>query len=314
MHEPSHVNSSSAAPIRIVGAPMDLGAARRGVDMGPFAVRYAELRERLADLGHPVEDAGNVPVPFREDAERGAQRGARYLGAITDVCRDLAVRTRDAVEAGARPLVLGGDHAIAAGSVAGAAAALRARGQSLGLIWLDAHADCNTPASSKSGNVHGMPVAHLLGHGDRALAHVGGAAPAVHARHVVLVGVRDVDRPEREHLAKWGVRAFTMRDLDERGVRAVMQEAIAIASDGTSGLWVSCDVDWLDPADAPGVGTPVAGGATYREAHLAMEMLADTGRVVGLDLVEVNPVLDHRNRTAELAVGLALSCFGQRIL
>jgi arginase len=305
--------TASHAPIRIIGAPMDLGASRRGVDMGPYAVRYAELRERLAALGVPVEDVGNVTVPFPEDAARGAQRGARYLGAITDVCRDLAQRTQAAVADGTRPLVLGGDHAIAAGSVAGAAAALRARGEALGLLWLDAHGDCNTPASSKSGNVHGMPVAHLLGHGDRALAHVGGASPALQARHVVLVGVRDLDRPEREHLAKWGVRVFTMRDLDERGVRAVMQEAIALLTHETGGVWVSCDLDWLDPADAPGVGTPVPGGATYREAHLAMEMLADTGRVVGLDLVEVNPVLDHRNRTAELAVGLALSCFGQRI-
>jgi arginase len=300
--------------IRIIGAPMDLGASRRGVDMGPFAVRYADLRERLAAIGHTVEDAGNVTVPFREDAERGAQRGARYLGAITDVCRDLAVRTEAAVREGAKPLVLGGDHAIAAGSVAGAAAALRSRGQSLGLIWLDAHGDCNTPASSRSGNVHGMPVAHLLGHGDRALAHVGGASPALDPASIALVGIRDLDGPEREHLQKWGVRTFTMREIDERGVRAVMEDAIAVTTRNTGGTWISCDLDWLDPDDAPGVGTPVAGGATYREAHLAMEMLADTGRVVGMDVVEVNPVLDVQNRTAEIAVELILSGFGKKIL
>lgn len=308
------MSSETRSTIRIIGAPMDLGASRRGVDMGPYAVRYADLRERLAALGHVVEDVGNVPVPFREDAERGAQRGARYLGAITDVCRDIATRTRDAVEAGARPLVLGGDHAIAAGSVAGAAAAYKAKQQAIGMLWLDAHGDANTPASSRSGNVHGMPVAHLLGHGDRALAHVAGHGPSLSAKHVALVGIRDLDGPEREHLRHWGVRVFTMREIDERGVKAVMEEAIAITTHGTAGTWVSCDLDWLDPADAPGVGTPVPGGATYREAHLAMEMLADTGRVLGLDCVEVNPVLDHRNRTAELAVGLILSAFGQRIL
>lgn len=306
--------ADSNSTIRIIGAPMDLGTSRRGVDMGPFAVRYADLRERLAALGHAVEDVGNVAVPFREDAERGAQRGARYLGAITDVCRDIASRTRAAVEGGARPLVLGGDHAIAAGSVAGAAAAYRARQQAIGLLWLDAHGDANTPASSRSGNVHGMPVAHLLGHGDRALAHVAGPGASLSPAHVALVGVRDLDAPERDHLRDWGVRVFTMREIDERGVKAVMEEAIAITTRGTAGTWVSCDLDWLDPADAPGVGTPVPGGATYREAHLAMEMLADTGRVLGLDCVEVNPVLDHRNRTAELAVGLILSAFGQRIL
>jgi arginase len=184
----------------------------------------------------------------------------------------------------------------------------------MGLIWLDAHGDCNTPASSRSGNVHGMPIAHLLGHGDRALASVGGASPALHPSKIALVGIRDLDAPEREHLTKWGVRTFTMREIDERGVRSVMEEAIAITTGGTGGTWVSCDLDWLDPADAPGVGTPVPGGATYREAHLAMEMLADTGGVVGMDVVEVNPVLDVQNRTAELAVGLILSGFGKKIL
>jgi arginase len=300
--------------IRIIGVPMDLGASRRGVDMGPFAVRYAYLRDRLIALGHEVEDIGNIAVPFREDAEKGAQRGARYVGAITDVCREVAARTRQAAELGRLSLVLGGDHALSGGSVAGAAAALQAKGQSLGLIWLDAHGDLNTPASSRSGNVHGMPLAHLLGHGDKDMAAVAGVKPAVLPKNVALVGVRDLDEAEKEHAKAWGVRVFTMREVDERGVKAVMEEAIAIASDGTSGIWCSCDLDWLDPSDAPGVGTPVPGGATYREAHLAMEMLADTGKLVGMDCVEVNPVLDHRNHTAEIAVAIILSTFGMRIL
>ncbi len=282
--------------------------------MGPYAVRYADLRDRLQALGHDVHDTGNVAVPFREDAERGAQRGARYLGAIADVCREVATRTREAVAGGAAPLVLGGDHALSAGSVAGAAAAMAARGQSLGLIWMDAHGDLNTPASSRSGNVHGMPLAHLLGHGDAAMAGLAGTVPAVRPEHVALIGVRDLDAAEREHIRAWGIRTYTMREVDERGVKAVMEEAIAIASRGTAGLWCSLDLDWLDPAEAPGVGTPVPGGATYREAHLAMEMLADSQRLVGMDCVEVNPVLDHRNRTAEVAVSFILSSFGQRIL
>lgn len=293
---------------------MDLGASRRGVDMGPYAVRYTDLRERLELLGHSVDDLGNVAVPFREDAEKGAQRGARYLGAITSVCRDVAGLTRTALEQGRFPILLGGDHSLAAGSVAGAAAYHAARNERVGLIWIDAHADLNTPASSRSGNVHGMPLAHLLGHGDSALTAVGGIKPAVRASNVAIVGLRDADESEREHIAKWKVRALTMRAIDERGVRSVMDEAIAIASDGTAAIWVSLDLDCLTPEAAPGVGTPVPGGMTYREAHLAMEMLADTGHVIGIDLVEVNPVLDQYNRTAGVASDLLLSALGKRIL
>jgi arginase len=300
--------------IRIIGVPMDLGASRRGVDMGPFAVRYTDLRERLERIGHTVQDAGNVTVPFREDAERGAQRGARYLGAITGVCTHVARETRAALESGSVPLLLGGDHSLASGSIAGAAAHHAARNQQLGVIWLDAHGDLNTPGSSRSGNVHGMPLAHLLGHGDHALAAVGGLTPAVRPEHVALVGTRDLDTPEREHAREWNLRVLTMRAIDERGVRNVMEEAIGVASTGTAGIWASFDMDCLTPEDAPGVGTAVPGGVTYREAHLAMEMLADTGKLVGLDLVEVNPVLDERNRTAEVAAELVLSALGKRIL
>jgi arginase len=300
--------------IRIIGVPMDLGTSRRGVDMGPFAVRYADLRERLEQIGHSVEDGGNVPVQFREDAEHGAQRGAKYLGAITDVCREVATRTRDALTSGRTPLVLGGDHSLAAGSIAGAAAHLAASGKKLGVIWVDAHADMNTPGSSRTGNVHGMPLAHLMGHGDHDLAAVAGVNPAVRAEHVALVGIRDLDEAEREHITAWKVHAFSMRELDERGVRSVMTDAIERVSRGTDGIWVSFDMDVVDSSLAPGVGTAAPGGMTFREAHLAMELLADTGRIVGMDLVEVNPVLDVQNKTAELGTQLVLSAFGKRIL
>ena len=293
---------------------MDLGASRRGVDMGPFAVRYTDLREKLERIGHTVEDLGNVAVPFREDAERGAQRGARYLGAITSVCREVSVLTRSAMEESCFPMLLGGDHSLAAGSIAGAAAFHAARGERIGVIWIDAHSDLNTPGSSKSGNVHGMPLAHLLGHGDGALANVAGVKPAVRAENVAIVGLRDADDAEREHIAKWKIRALTMRSIDERGIRSVMDEAIEVASNGTAGIWVSFDLDCLDPEAAPGVGTPVPGGMTYREAHLAMEKLADTGKVIGIDLVEVNPVMDEYNRTAGVGTDLLLSAVGKQIL
>ncbi len=298
----------------LIGVPMDLGASRRGVDMGPSAVRYTDLRDKLEKLGHRVEDTGNVAVPFREDAAKGAQRGARYLGSITDVCVEVAARTRAALEAGQVPVVLGGDHALAAGSIAGAAAHLARQGERLGVIWVDAHGDLNTPASSRSGNVHGMPLAALLGNGDKAMSTIAGEQPALKSSDVALVGLRDLDGPERTHIRKWGLSAFTMRALDERGVRMVMEEAIGVAARGTAGIWLSFDMDVIDPSEAPGVGTAVPGGMTYREAHLAMEMLADTGKLVGLDLVEVNPVLDERNRTAEIACELILSALGKHIL
>lgn len=300
--------------IRVLGVPMDLGTERRGVDMGPRAVRYANVRERLQQLGHVVEDSGNISVPFREDAVHGTNATLRYLDAITSVCRTVAAQTRAALQAGRTPLVLGGDHSLAAGSIAGAAAHFASTGGRLGVLWIDAHADINTPESSASGNVHGMPLAHLLGRGDSALASVAGVPPAIRPADTALVGLRDVDPPERRHIAEWGVSAFTMRAIDERGVRAVMAEAIAAVSRDTTAIWASFDVDVVDPTAAPGVGTAVPGGMTYREAHLAMELLADTGRLAGMDMVEVNPVLDAHNRTAEVAAQLILSAFGKRIL
>ncbi|MBX3131954.1 MAG: arginase [Gemmatimonadaceae bacterium] len=300
--------------VRIIGVPMDLGASRRGVDMGPSAVRYTDLRDRLAKLGHDVDDIGNVSVPLREDAARGAQRGARYLGAITDVCSEVATRTEEALRAGRLPVVLGGDHALSAGSIAGASRFLKSKGQHLGALWIDAHGDLNTPGTSKSGNVHGMPLAALLGHGDAAMVGIAGAEGALRSTDLALVGLRDLDAAERSHIKKWKLSAFTMRSLDERGVRTVLEQAIAVATRDTAGIWVSFDMDVIDPEEAPGVGTAVPGGMTYREAHLAMEMLADTGKLVGLDMVEVNPVLDERNRTAEIACELICSALGKRIL
>jgi arginase len=297
--------------VRIIGVPLDLGASRRGVDMGPSALRIARLVERLEAIDYTVEDSGNLIVSQRE--QLGAS-GLDALTAITDVSRELAGATAQAVRAGAIPLVLGGDHSLAMGSVAGVSTALAERGESLGLIWLDAHGDINTPETSASGNVHGMPVAHLLGLGDPRLAGIATPSPAVRPEHLVMVGIRDLDPPEQKHIGRLGITAFTMRDIDERGLKSVMSEAIAIAGHGTGGIHVSCDPDWIDPMDAPGVGTPVRGGATYREGHLALEMVADSGRLVAMDLVEINPVLDERNRTAAMAVDLIVSAFGKRIL
>jgi arginase len=297
--------------VHIMGVPMDLGASRRGVDMGPSAMRLAGVAERLRLLGHAVDDHGNVRVPDRTSLTGS---GREFLPAIAQVCEELAAFTASAVRNGATPLVLGGDHSLGAGSVAGVATALAEQGQALGLIWLDAHGDLHTPDTSASGNVHGMPVAHLLGLGDPRLAGLAKPGPAVRPEHMVFVGLRDLDPPEQAFIRESGVRAFTMRDIDERGLRAVMSDAIEIATRGTGGLHVSCDADWIDPAEAPGVGTPVRGGATLREAHLAMEIIADSDAMLAMDLVEINPILDRHNHTAELAVDLLASAFGRRIL
>ncbi len=299
--------------IRLIGVPLDLGASRRGVDMGPSALRIAGITQMLQGLQCTVHDIGNVPVPQRETL--GDDNSAAHeLKSITEVCRALAIRTADAIRDGEFPLVMGGDHSLGAGSVAGVATAFAEKGQRIGLIWLDAHADVNTPASSLSGNVHGMPVAHLLGEGDSDMASLAKPSPAVLPENLVYVGLRDLDEAEVASINAKGILAFTMREIDERGLVAVMRDAIARASKGTSGIYVSCDADWIDPSEAPGVGTPVKGGATYREAHLAMEMMCDSGKMVGMDIVEINPVLDHVNSTADLMVGLVASALGKRTL
>jgi arginase len=299
--------------VSIIGAPIDLGAGRRGVDMGPSALRVANLNARVAALGYEVEDLGNVPVVQAETSHEGDTR-AKYAPQIAAACEKLAALVGQALARGSLPLVIGGDHSAAAGSVSGASLHFRGRGEKIGLIWLDAHADMNTPESSPSGNVHGMPLASLLGMGPPELAELLGYKPKIEARNTVIVGLRDVDQMEKPHVRNSGVRAFTMRDIDERGLRAVMDEAIRAASDGTAGFHLSLDMDFVDPKDAPGVGTPVRGGVTYREAHLAMEMICDSRRMVSLEVVEVNPVIDEVNRTADLAVELIMSGFGKRIL
>jgi arginase len=299
--------------IAIIGAPLDLGQDRRGVDMGPSAVRVANLHGRIAGLGYEVEDRGNVPVEQKESHPEGHAQ-AKYLPLIASACGALAARVADALDAGAMPLVLGGDHSVAVGTVSGVSSHFRARGERVGLIWLDAHADMNTPATSPSGNIHGMPLACLLGSGPAELVDLLGYHPKVDPRHTVLVGLRDVDATEKTQVKGSGVRAFTMRDIDERGLRNVMEEAIRIATGGTAGLHLSLDMDFCDPGDAPGVGTPVRGGATYREAHLALEMICDSRRMVSMEVVEVNPVIDERNRTADFAVELIMSALGKRIL
>jgi arginase len=299
--------------IAIIGAPMDLGAGRRGVDMGPSALRVAGLNEKLVQMGYEVVDRGNVTVAQPEAAPVGPAE-ARYLPQIAQTCGRLADMVEQVAGHGHVPLVLGGDHSVAAGTVAGVVRHARATGRKLGVIWIDAHADMNTPGSSPSGNVHGMPLACIIGMGPPELTELAGAAPMVDPRNVAIVGLRSVDDIERLNVRGTGVHPFTMRDIDERGMRAVMEEAISYVTTGTDGFHLSLDMDGIDPREAPGVGTPVPGGITYREAHLAMELLNDSGRMSSLEVVEVNPVLDVANRTALLAVELITSALGKRIL
>ncbi|WP_446745504.1 arginase [Silvibacterium acidisoli] len=308
------VQSLPTRRIELIGVPLDLGASRRGVDMGPSAARVAGLEARLEALGHEVRDGGNVHVAIAETGQVGDE-SARYLREITETCTKAAEMVEQSLRDGLTPIVLGGDHSVAAGTVSGVADYYRRKDQKIGLIWIDAHSDINTPESSPSGNVHGMPLAALLGLGPEPLANVLGWSPKVSPENVVLVGVRDIDATEKENIRQAGVtEVYTMRDIDERGMRTVMEEALRAAGRGTAGYHISLDMDWIDPEDAPGVGTPVRGGATYREAHLAMEIIADHGRMLSFELVEVNPVLDERNRTAELAVELISSAFGKKIL
>jgi arginase len=299
--------------VTLIGVPLDLGAGRRGVDMGPSALRVAEVDAKLAALGYDVVDAGDLPVKIQETQGAGDPR-LKYLSEILEVCGLLRDRVGETLAAGAMPVVLGGDHSVAMGTIAGLSRHFRARGEKLGLVWFDAHADANTAATSPSGNIHGMPFAVALGHGDSRLVGLAGAAPMVEASRAALVGIRDVDPAERGTVKASGAGAFTMRDIDERGMRAVMQEALEIVGAGTAGFHVSLDLDAVDPQYAPGVGTPVRGGLNYREAHLAMEMAGDTRRLLSMEVVEVNPILDEANQTALLAVELVMSAMGKRIL
>ena len=292
---------------------MDLGASRRGVDMGPSALRVAGLQSRLKQLGRQVEDIGNVQVRQPEEQPYGEKK-AKYLDEIAEACKGLADIVGKTLDEDLVPLVLGGDHSIAVGTTAGAAAHFNKKSNRLGVIWLDAHGDMNTPDSSPSGNVHGMPLASIMGYGPPELTKLAGITPMVEPRSVALVGIRDLDSKERRLMKDSGVHVFTMRDIDERGMREVMAEALRFTTDDTAGVAVSLDMDFVDPTDAPGVGTPVRGGVTYREAHLALEMIADSESMVSFELVEINPVIDEHNTTALLGVELVLSGLGKKIL
>jgi arginase len=302
-----------AQKIRIIGVPMDLGQSRRGVDMGPSALRVAGLLTRLKQLGHQVDDIGNVAVKQPEEQPYGEKR-AKYLNEIAETCRGLAEMTERTLEEGFLPLVLGGDHSLAIGSFSGVSNFFRKQQKKIGYLWLDAHGDMNTPDSSPSGNVHGMPLAALMGYGAPELVDLLGYHPKVEARNVALVGVRDLDGKERRLIKDSGVHAYTMRHIDERGMREVMSEALRAVTDDVDGVAVSLDMDFVDPTDAPGVGTPVRGGVTYREGHLAMEMIADSKAMVSLEVVEINPVIDMHNQTALLGVEMLLSGLGKKIL
>jgi arginase len=307
---PSHKSHK----IRILGVPMDLGQSRRGVDMGPSAVRYAGLQDRLIRLGYQVEDCGNVPVPVVEEIKQEdrspdeIEQNARHLGAVVEVCQGIYERAVNCVQEGEIAVFLGGDHSISVGSVSGVASQRR-----VGVIWVDAHADYNTPKTSPSGNVHGMPVAALLGDGPEPLVNIGYPGPKLHPSQVAMIGIRNLDFEERQRLIKSGISVFTMTDIDEHGIAQITRQAL-YRLNHLDYIHVSLDMDSLDPDIAPGVGTPIPGGLTYREAHLLMEILAGSGKVNSMDIVEINPILDTRNQTAEMAVELAASLFGQRIV
>ncbi|CAM3886606.1 arginase [Alicyclobacillus pomorum] len=295
--------------LKIIGAPSDLGQGRRGVDMGASAIRYAGLKEKLEALGYDVEDLGNVPVPMSEMLRLKDEK-LKYLDEVKTVCQSLHDVVSNVVKEGHTPIILGGDHSISIGSVAGIASAQ----PSFGVIWFDAHGDMNTDKTTPSGNIHGMPLAASLGYGHPDLVNLAGFAPKVKASNVVLVGIRDIDEGEAELIKASGIKAYTMAEIDRMGMARVMEEAIAIASEGTAGIHLSLDLDALDPMYAPGVGTPVNGGVTYREGHLAMELLAASGKLLSVDVVEVNPILDHQNRTGKMAVELVESLFGKTVL
>lgn len=296
--------------VAVVGVPLDLGAGRRGTDMGPSAVRYAQLQAELEALGYRVTDLGNVSFPVVERLDVGDSQ-ARYADAIVRVCEEVDRVVSAALRQGALPVVVGGDHSLSLGSVA---AVVRQR-PDVGLLWLDAHGDFNTPQTSPSGNVHGMVLACLVGLGLPGLVRVGGFGPKLRPERCAVVGVRQLDPGERELLRTSGVSVFTMKEVDRHGVGEVVQRALEVATDGgRCPVHVSLDVDVVDPAHAPGVGTPCPGGLSYREVHLAMELVADSGRLASMDVVEVNPILDAHNRTARLATELVASALGKRIL
>jgi len=307
------VTPSGKDRVAIVSVSIDLGAGRRGVDMGPSALRIAGVAEAIRALGYGVRETGTVTASGAELVEQGEGR-ARYLPEIRDVCARTADHVRTSMEEGCFPLILGGDHSLSVGSVAAVAGHHRRRNESIGLIWVDAHTDMNTPETTPSGNVHGMSLAVLTGRGPASLAGLAGPTPAVDPSRVSVIGARQIDPGERETVKEAGVRVYTISEVDERGMAACIDEAVERAADGTAGFHLSLDLDVIDPMIAPGVGTPVVGGVSYREAHLLCEKVARSGALVSLEVVELNPVLDEGNRTAKLAIGLIESALGKTIL
>lgn len=299
--------------VSILGVPLGFGSSLAGVDIGPAALRVARLNQRIAQLGYEVRDLGDMRIA-RPQTPADAAEKVKNLRDISAVCEELALEVVNILGGGELPLVLGGDHSIAIGSFAGVSSFYRERNQTLGLIWFDAHADMNTPETSPTGNIHGMPLSALLGHGAAELTHVAGFAPKLDPRLCAHIGARDLDAGERELIRQLGMRFFTMREIDERGIGSCMDEAISIASRASGGYSVTFDIDVLDPGDAPGSGTLVRGGLTYREAHLALEKIAEAGGLRSLELVEINTALDVNNRTAEIGVELILSALGKTIL
>ena len=294
--------------IEIIGVPIDMGADRRGVDMGPSAIRYAQLHRSLEEAGFSYLDTGNIEVPMADNCPIN-EPNLKHIDCIIPMARKAAGAVATAIQKGNIPLVLGGDHSIALGSIRGAA-----RHKKIGVIWIDAHADFNTGSSTPSGNIHGMPLAALCGLGDKRLVQLWDEAiPAIDPSRVAILGARDLDAGEKQNLHQSGVAVFGMEQIDRMGMVKVMENAIAILGDDIDGIYLSFDVDSLDPRHAPGVGTPVPGGLTYREAHLACEMIAETGKLIGMDFVEVNPILDIQNQTGALVVELIVSALGKRI-
>lgn len=307
------MQNKTMKPVHIINVPLDLGASRRGTDAGPSAFRIAGLSGAIRKLGYELIAETDIPVPAME-TRKIESTSTRFKDEILAVCEDLADASCKAMQSEEIPIVIGGDHSIAMGTVSGISSHFRKSDQDLGLIWFDAHGDMNLPETSPSGNVHGMPLAHLLGHGDPDLSNVYGCHPAVKPEHVVLIGIRDIDRGEREIIRKSGITAFTMRDIDEQGMSAVATKALEVVNQGTAGFHVSFDLDGCDPSVIPGSGTLVPGGVSYREAHLLLELCAEDGRLTSMEVVELNPFIDHGNVSAERAVTLVQSALGRSIL
>lgn len=303
----------SKKPIEIIGVPSDLGANIRGANMGPAAMRIAGLKRKIEIQGYPVTDSGDLPVPIRDSLPKAIAE-TKFRDPITRLCQQLCEKTYTSLKNANMPLIVGGDHSVAIGSIAGISKYYQEKNQSIGLIWIDAHADVNTPESSPSGNIHGMPLATLLGRGFDELSSIGIPGPKLKPENTALLGVRTIDDEEKAILRDIGINYYSMRDIDEKGMFTVMQDAINRASAGTAGIHVSFDIDGIDPRYAPGVSTPVGGGLTFREAHLALEMLYETKRICSLEFVELNPYMDVGAQSASLAVDLILSALGKSIV